>query len=123
VGGTGFAIDHALRPKSPVALSLSPKTAAMHGPEEPDEYHGELLGFTEGMRLGEYEIERVAMRDGAVRIEANSGASRFRVDILRRSRSPRGLGESADFSLYLCNQGSGEQTTDETCGIGVLSMA
>ena len=96
---------------------------AMHGPEDPDQYHEELLGLSEGMQLGEYEIERVAMRDGAVRVEAKGKGQRFRVDILHRSRSPRALGETADYSLYLCNQGTGNARTDETCGVGVLTLA
>ncbi|MCX4243633.1 hypothetical protein [Paraliomyxa miuraensis] len=96
---------------------------ARHGPEDPDQPVESLLGLSAGMQVGPFLIERVAMRDGAARIEASGRGARFRVDVLRRSRSPRALADTDDFSLYLCNHGSGSNRTDEASGVGVLTLA
>lgn len=116
---TGAA--HALAPSVAEAMPIG--ADARYGAEDPDVPAESLLGLSAGMMVGPFEIERVAMREGAARVEAKGRGVQFRVDILRRSHSPRALAVTDDFSLYLCNNGNGDDPTDENRGVGVMTLA
>jgi hypothetical protein len=100
-----------------------PPVDPRYDPEDPDQHVDSLLGLSAGTQVGPFVVERVTIREGAARIEATGRGAHFRVDILRRSHSPRALADTDDFSLYLCNHGSGNDQTHEECGIGVLTLA
>jgi hypothetical protein len=124
-------VAHALVPPVPPGMPVEddaptdvvPPVDARYGPEDPEQLVDALLGLSAGMQVGPFVVERVTIREGAARIEATGRGAHFRVDILRRSHSPRALADTDDFSLYLCNHGSGNDRTHEECGIGVLTLA
>ncbi|MEM7155559.1 MAG: hypothetical protein AAF799_22105 [Myxococcota bacterium] len=131
---SGVAAVGAVAATSTVANAATPEAKALartnarrgdarYGFEDPDHDELQLLGLTAGMMVGPYTIERVAMREGAARIEAKGQGTQFRVDVLRRSRSPKALADVGEFSLYLCNHGSGNYRTEEAAGVGVLTLA
>ena len=113
-------VAHAFVPSGP---GVVPPVDARYDLEDAEQHVDSLLGLSAGMQVGPFMVERVAIREGAARIEATGRGARFLVDILRRSHSPRALADTEDFSLYLCNNGSGNDQTQEACGIGVLTLA
>lgn len=123
----GVAQAKAATPSSAEEMPRSTKMVgrgeARYGYEAPDQDAEALLGLMAGMSLGPFTIERVAMREGAARIEAKGNGTKFRVDVLRRSRSPRPMANAGEFSLYLCNHGDGRDRTEEAAGVGVLALA
>lgn len=121
-------VAHALVPpglpvRDDAPAELTPPDDAPLEVEVDEEHVDALLGLSAGMRVGPFVVERVVIREGAARIEASGRDARFLVDILRRSPSPRALADTDDFSLYLCNNGRGNDQTHEQCGIGVLTLA
>jgi hypothetical protein len=123
---SGVAAFGAVAATSGAAHALVPTVPS--GPDsmpvdDLEQHVDSLLGLSAGMQVGPFVVERVAIREGAARIEATGRGARFLVDILRRSHSPRALADTEDFSLYLCNHGSGNDQTREACGIGVLTLA
>lgn len=81
-----------------------------------------------GTQLGPWRVAEIHdFHFGAIPVVLESPASgRYQVDVLRRD--PRrdavpGIAETRHLSLFLANQGSGNTSTDEHQGLGLMTLA
>jgi len=85
-----------------------------------------VLGAVQvGTRIDRWTVVSIldTAHGGIPVVLATSTGERFRVDVLRRDDHALGVANTAELSLYLCNQGRGSRATDEEHGLGAMALA